>query len=97
MSTDGDQVLTFQNISPAVFEAVLDELRQSSTVTEDAPGYFSIKGAGIVARTSAPLNGKLSVYVDDKPFYVSESMIGSRIRNAIDAAQARIARQGGTA
>jgi hypothetical protein len=91
-------VLTFQNITPAVFEAVLDELRQGSTVTPDGINAFVIAGAGITATAVYfDLLQEVKVTVTDKPFFVSESMIGSRIRNAIDAAQARIGRQGGTA
>jgi hypothetical protein len=90
-------MLTFSNITPTVFEAVLNELRQSSTVTActDLPGqHYFIEGSGIKAQVLCS-DGSLQVVIQDKPFYVSESMIGSKIRNAIDAAQARIARQGG--
>jgi uncharacterized protein (DUF1810 family) len=89
-------MLTFSNISPAVFEAVLDELRQGSMVTEYVPGCFTIAGSGIEAIASLS-NEVVYVQINSKPFYISESMIGSRIRNAIDAAQARIALEGGTA
>ena len=88
-------MLTFPNITPAVFEAVLNELRQSSTVTENVPGYFTVEGSGIRAKAALYPGGNLYVDIEDKPFYVSETMIGSKIRAAITTAQAAIARQGG--
>lgn len=81
-------MLTFPNITPDVFQRVLDELREHSTVTEDAPGCYTIKGNGITARTLVPLEGQsLHVYVDHKPFYISEGMIRGKIQDAIEKAQ----------
>ncbi len=88
-------MLTFSNISPAVFEAVLNELRQSATVTPVLGGY-EMSGSGVSAIVQYA-GERVNVTIIDKPFFVSESMIGSKVRNAIDAAQARIARQGGAA
>jgi hypothetical protein len=94
-------MLTFSNITPAVFEAVLNELRKSSTVTDWGPTgpvhHYGLEGSGVKARVLYSATRELTeVHIEDKPFYVSETMIGSKIRNAIDAAQAAIARNGGT-
>lgn len=87
-------MLTFPNVTPQVFELVLDQLRMETTVTEVAPGYFNIDGNGIEASTSYPMKGELQVYIGRKPFYVSEGMIKSKIRDAITLAQQAIAKAG---
>jgi len=88
-------MLTFPNITPEVFALVIDQLRAEATVTEVAPGYFNVDGNGIRARTSAPMNGELNIYIDDKPFFISEGMIGSKIRDAITLAQQAVAKGDG--
>ena len=96
-------MLTFPNVTPEVFALVLDQLRTESTVTTISGGTLSepqyqIQGNGITAVVSNYSN-VVDVRIDHKPFYISEGMIGSKIRDAITLAQQAVAKagQGGTA
>ena len=87
-------MLTCPNVTPRVFALVLDQLRTEAEVREVAPGYFDIKGNGIIARTSSPLKGELDIYIDSKPWWMTEGMIGAKIRDAITLAQQAVAKAG---
>ena len=94
-------MLTFPNVTPEVFALVLDQLRTEATVT-DIPtmrSTYKISGNGVEAVAALDAAGVVHVQIDHKPFYVPESMIASKIRDAITLAQQAVAKagQGGTA
>jgi hypothetical protein len=91
-------MLSFSSINPPLFDLILRQLMNESTVTPNGPDSYVITGMGVRAVVDySRATEAVTVMVTEKPFYISESMIGSKVRNAIDAAQARIGRQGGRA
>ena len=90
-------MLTFPNVTPEVFALVLDQLRTEARLTPD-PDYpgagWKIEGNGIVARAILWEDGAVHVNIDSKPFFVSEGMIGAKIRDAITLAQQAVAKAG---
>jgi uncharacterized Fe-S cluster protein YjdI len=88
-------MLTFPNVTPAVFEAVLNELRQSATVRSleaisNGSQHWLIEGNGIVAEAVRMESGTVHVAVRDKPWWMPEAVIAAKIESAIEAAQAAI-------
>jgi len=102
-------MLTFQGVTPEVFALVLDQLRAEAHVQE-IPGqigdlaarttplrglpYWIIQGSGLKSKVSYA-NSTAMVEIESKPFFVSEGMIESKIRDAITLAQQAVARAGG--
>ncbi len=89
-------MLTYSNITPAVYVAVINELHKSSEITPNGEGC-TITGSGIVAAVTYSRTSQLvQVQIKNKPWWMPEAAIGGKIEEAIERAQARIAR-GGTA
>lgn len=102
-------MLTFQGVTPEVFALVLDQLRTEATVTEfqalriwtegdktfnkTVPGW-QIDGNGVKATVTRSNAGSIDVEITKKPFFVSEGMIGAKIRDAITLAQQAVAKAG---
>lgn len=101
-------MLTFQGVTPEVFALVLDQLRAEARVTwladstmKDELGALSgrvlyrIEGSGVDSEVSQFIADRhIEVDIKHKPFYVSEGMIGAKIRDAITLAQQAVAKAG---
>jgi hypothetical protein len=95
-------MLTFPNVTPEVFALVLDQLRTearvslgtASTPTGSGIQMWHVEGNGVKARVLHGGGDTVQVEIDKKPFYVSEGMIGGKIRDAITLAQQAIAKAG---
>jgi hypothetical protein len=95
-------MLTFPNVTPAVFALVLDQLRTEATVREipgafgSAHAYWQIEGNDIKANVMRWDGGMVEITILHKPWYVPESVIAGKIRDAITLAQQAVAKgQGG--
>lgn len=89
-------MLTFPNVTPEIFALVLDQLRTEATVTEwsaGPPAIYQINSSSIEANATL-INGIVHVDIGKKPFFVSEGMIGAKIRDAITLAQQAVAKAG---
>jgi hypothetical protein len=90
-------MLTFPNVTPQVFALVLDQLRTEATVIEwshGPPPIFQVSGNGIEANTTLADGGFLHVDIGSKPWWMTEGMIGAKIRDAITLAQQAVAKAG---
>ena|ERR1700676_5202444 len=93
-------MLTFPNVTPQVFALVLDQLRTEATVSGPSVGglsgknIYTIEGNGIKANVLRWDTGEVNIDVLKKPWYVPESVIASKIRDAITLAQQAVAKSG---
>lgn len=88
-------MLTFPNVTPQVFALVLDQLRTESVIVAGIGNdLYAIKGNGIDATVAYSSDGMVDVTIKKKPWYVPESVIASKIRDAITLAQQAVAKAG---
>jgi hypothetical protein len=78
----------FNQVTPAEIETLIQELRaNNTTVTKTGGNSFVISGHGITAQAAYDEPKQtLTVTVTHKPFFVSDDLIESGIRDAIGAA-----------
>lgn len=88
-------MLTFPNVTPAVFALVLDQLRAEGVIVASiGDDCHAIKGNGIDATVAYSQDSIVDVTIKHKPWYVPESVIAGKIRDAITLAQQAVAKAG---
>jgi hypothetical protein len=88
---------TLQNVSPSTLQKLLTGLKQDgnqidypaiNSVGPPATNQYTIRGRGIVAKVVQYVDAQaLVVTILDKPFFIGESFIEQKVREALASAR----------
>lgn len=93
--------MTFDGVTAQVFLLVIDQLRTDADVTERDAGLITMQTEFLIVGIYTGIravaihwnyDNSVSVKIEYKPFYITEGMIESSIRDAITTAQQAVAR-----
>jgi hypothetical protein len=78
--------VTFKNVSPRAFRAIVARIRAQAEATEETGGTGTASGAGFAARwTYESKDGTLLIQCTRKPWYVAESLVEGKIRSLVES------------